>query len=93
MARALSQVVCDRAELLARVHDQRTVAALVGIAESTLWHLRKRGWKATKVGGKLRPRPNDFAILQRRMTAEELRIHYRTSSRAVARWRRELREK
>jgi hypothetical protein len=91
MTRALSQAVCDRAELLARAHDLRTVCKIVGIAESTIWHLKKRGWKPTKVGGRLRARPNDFAIQQRHMTAEQLRIHYRTSSRAVARWRRELR--
>lgn len=93
MYRPVTQALCDRAELLSRAHSQLAVSEITGIAPSTLWALERRGWKAVKAGGRVRTMPSDFAIQSHHMTADELRNHYRTSSRAVARWRRELRNK
>lgn len=91
MAYLLSQNTCRRAELLSRTHSSYVVAQILGVSRNTLWHLKKRGWKALLSQKPVRPRPSDFAIQARYMTSDELRLHYQTSTRAVARWKRELR--
>lgn len=91
MATQLSPDTCRRAELLCRSHPQHTVAEVLGIAKSTLWHLKSRGWRPIDKRKQFRPMPADFAIQCRYMTSGELRVHYRTSTRAIARWKRELR--
>lgn len=92
MATYLSPDTCRRAELLSRSHSSRTVAMLLGVSRSTLWHLRKRGWKPVTSAAQQRERPTDFAIQCRHMNREELARHYRASNNTLARWGRELRQ-
>ena len=90
MGTPLPQDVHDRAELLCRSHDQKTVAGLLGVCEDVIGAMRRRGWKAVPPGRHRRPRPSDFAIQVRHMKQQELRAHYRTGCDNITRWRREL---
>lgn len=89
MVTSIPQYVVDRAKLLSTVHPSRTVSDLTGLSCSTLWHLRRRGWKAAP--SRNRPMPSDFQIQARHMTRNEMARHYRASNTAVSRWLRELR--
>lgn len=83
--------VCERAERLAKWHGICAAAEIVGISRTSVWRLRKRGWKACNHADQRRPMPSDFAIQSRHMTHDELRAHYQASSQCITRWRRELR--
>lgn len=90
MANLLTPVQCARAELLSRSHSTYAVSAITGISRNSLWHLKRRGWRALPSQKPIRPRPSDFAIQARHMTNLELCRLYRASTRAITRWRREL---
>lgn len=83
------QSLYDRAELLARVHDLKTVAEIIGKSLPFVCKMRKRGWKTQAYP--LRPRPSDFAIQAKHLNVKELERHYRAGSAVVRRWREELR--
>lgn len=91
MAYHLPPAVCARAKLLSSVHPERTVSELTGVSRSTIYHLKKRGWRAVPTTCRQRQRPTDFAIQVRYMNRAELVAHYHTSNSIVARWGRELR--
>ncbi len=86
----LDQTVCERARRLCSVHSERTVAELLGIARSSIWKAKRRGWRAAETTHPYRRRPSDFAIQARRATVDELARFYGTSTRCITRWRREI---
>ena len=90
MPRPIPQPVCDRAELLSRAHDQKTVASILGISRNTVRKIARRGWKAAPTTRPFRPVPSDFAIQVRHMGYDELTRHYGTSTMTIRRWRAEL---
>lgn len=90
MPALVPQPLCDRAKLLLSIHSERTVVELTGISRNTLYHLKRRGFRAAEHSMRYRPRPSDFAIQCRHMGRVELAKHYRCSSRVITRWRREL---
>jgi hypothetical protein len=89
MTRLVSEATCARVKLLCSVHPDRTVAELVGISRNTIYHLKKRQWRALTSFRRCRPRPSDFAIQRNYMDRDGLVKHYRASARTVARWLRE----
>lgn len=88
--RPIPQHVYDRAELLCRVHDMTTVAALIGKHPAIVSRMKARGWQMKPYPK--RPRPSDFAIQVHHMNHRELCRHYRAGNPTVTRWRRELGE-
>jgi hypothetical protein len=91
MATSYPQAVHDRARSLTETHGLCVAAEILGIHRCALWRMKSRDWKPGRPG-RQRSRPTDFAIQHKHMTHEELRAHYKTSSKCVTRWRRELRE-
>ena len=90
MPSPIPQHVCDRAELLSRAHDQKTVAEIVGINRNTVRKIARRGWKAAPTTRPFRPVPPDFAIQVRHMGYDELTRHYSTSTATIKRWRAQM---
>lgn len=86
----VAQHVYDRAELLARTHELRVVAELIGKNPAFVTRMRQRGWKAKAYPR--RPMPADYAIQRRHMGKREAQRHYRAGWSTVARWERELAE-
>ncbi|HEY8604706.1 hypothetical protein [Tsuneonella suprasediminis] len=87
--RAHPQSLVDRAELLARSHDLKVVAELLGLQPSQITAMKKRGWKEAISGRPMRPMPGDFAWMASRMTFGELATHYRAGNSTIKRWLRE----
>ena len=82
----IPQATLDRCRRLAEIHPLVIAAQICGISESGAHRARARGWKANKGGLPRRPRPDDFDLLKDKMTKMELRLHYRTSQKAIYRW-------
>ncbi|RYG87625.1 MAG: hypothetical protein EON59_06855 [Alphaproteobacteria bacterium] len=83
----LTQAQCDRARRLEETYGGGLACEMMGISSSTLWALKRRGFKA--IARPLRKMPTDFAIIADGRNSEWLRAHYGTSNRSIARWRRE----
>lgn len=90
MPRPIPQHLCDRAALLSRSHDQKTVGEIIGINRNTVRKIQRRGWIAAPTTRPFRPVPPDFAIQVRHMGYVELTRHYGTSTMTIKRWRDEL---
>jgi hypothetical protein len=83
--RRIDQALCDRVKVLHSCgHPYSTVAELTGVAESTQWHMKQRGYKMAR--RKLRPPPSDFAIRACSMPLEDIIAHYRTGPMQARRW-------
>ncbi|HYI43684.1 MAG TPA: hypothetical protein VD768_08700 [Sphingomicrobium sp.] len=93
MSASLPQETIDRVRRLLQVHPQGVVAEICGVSIVSIYRASRRGWRAGRAGHPVRPMPSDFAIQVRHLSNVELVAHYRTSTRAIARWRRELRER
>jgi hypothetical protein len=87
-----SQETHLRVERLCAVHSRRTVAEITRVPLRTVNRMAARGFRPAEQGRK-RAMPADFAIQERHMSHAELQEHYRADSRAVTRWRRQLRER
>lgn len=90
MPAPLSQATCDRVRNLLKVHTRKDVAAIVGIAVSSVHEIQRRRFRAAPTTRPFRARPSDFAIQSNHLNHAELCAHYRASSKTVTRWRREL---
>lgn len=87
--RNLSQQQIDRAKLLTSIHGIVAAAEIMGVGYATLYRAKRRGWVAADSRSKRRHGPSDFVFLAKRLPNKELMGHYRTNSRAVARWLQE----
>lgn len=88
--KALPQSAYDRVRTLVGCHPYETVVAITGYSKSTIWKMKRRGWQAQGNGYRNRPRPTDFAIQSKHLSTQALAAHYKTSTRSVTRWKREL---
>lgn len=91
MGPSIPQTVCDRVKLLSSMYSESTIMELTGLGRASLYRIKKRGFRALRKGPRPRPRPSDFAIQERHLSADALARHYHTSNNNIARWRRELR--
>lgn len=91
MPQPYPQHICDRARRLAEVHPSHVVSELTGVSQSVLYRMKRRNWKAPRTTHPLRQRPTDYAIRRKYMTIDEAAAHYKTSTRAIVRWDREMR--
>ena len=87
MVTPISPETVNRARILSRCHPERTVVQLLGISRSTLFLIKKRGWRPA--ASRKRPMPSDFKIQFHHATRDELARHYRASNTAISRWKRE----